>query len=292
MADDDVPEGTPGIPADADDDGGAADVADPSTSPEPMEEAVDVEEPLTPYRAAKMAGIVVGAVLLCAVVVVAAVWAISAIGDDDEDESWIEYVSPAALRDYDYDYDDYDYYDDYDDYDEYRRGYGKGPSADADRWDWHRKDYFNKPDSWNDLWPEAGGCQLPFGFGANNRPVVIVVLPGVGLGGWGTGGGFGGEWPPGWSEAPTVEGFFGGLGPRELGGFYGGLGPELLDPELLDPELLALELFAQLFGDLSVLEGSFDTQGIEVPELHDELSLEATELDNLAPPTVEELTPT
>ena len=285
MADDDAPEGTPDVPADADDDGGAADVANPSVSPEPVEEPVDVDETLTPYRAAKMAGIVVGTVLLCAVVVVAAVWAISAIGDDDEDESWIEYVSPAALRDYDYDYDEYRR--GYGDYDEYRRGYGKGPSADADRWDWHRKDYFNKPDSWNDLRPEDDGCQMPFGFGANNRPVVIVVLPGVGPGGWGTGGGFGGEWPPGWYEAPTAEGFFGGFGPRELGGFYGGLGPELLDPESL-----ALELFAQLFEDPSVLEGSSDTQGIEVPELHDELSLEATELDNLAPPTVEELTPT
>ncbi len=248
MADDDVPEGTPDIPADADDGDGAADVANPSTSPEPMEEpmeeAVDVEEPLTPYRAAKMAGIVVGTVLLCAVVVVAAVWAITAIVDEDEDESWLEYVSPSALT---ADFDD--------DYDEYRRGYGKGPSAESNRWDWHGKDYFTKADSWNDFWPEDDGCEMPFGFGANNRPVVIVVVPGVGLGDWGTGG---------------------GLGFGELGGGPRGLLPDIL-PFSDDP---------------STLMDFFGASGLELPELQDELSLEATELDNEAPPAVEGLTPT
>ena len=304
MADEDVPEGTPDIPADAEDGDGAADVANPSTSPEPMEEpmeeaveeaveepmeeaveeAVDVEEPLTPYRAAKMAGIVVGTVLLCAVVVVAAVWAITAIVDEDEDESWFEYVSPAALT-----------ADDDDDYDEYRRGYGKGPSADSNRWDWHGKDYFTKPDSWNDFWPEDDGCEMPFGFGANNRPVVIVVVPGVGLGAWGAGGGsgfdelgggprgllpdiapffereswFGGEeWPGEWG----FEGFFEGFGSEALGeGFFG------------DP--------ADLMKDF------FDASNLEDPEWPSELSLEVTELDNTeshneAPQVLESSVPT
>lgn len=259
MADDDVPEGTPDVPDDAD---GAADVENPSTSEEPVQEAVNVDDPLTPYRAAKMAGIVVGAVLLCAVVVVAAVWAITAIVDEDDDESWFEYVSPSAL----------------DDYDGYRRGYGKGPSADANRWDWHGKDYFTKPDSWNDFWPNDG-CEMPFGFGANSSPVVIVVVPGVGLGGWGTGGGFGfdgfGGGPRGLS--PDIAPFFGGEGwfgaqewPGEWGfdGFFEGLGPEVLG------------------------EGFFDESSIEDSELHGESSLEITELDNEGPQVLESFTPT
>ena len=250
MADDDVPEGTPDIPADADDGDGAADVANPSTSPEPMEEAVeeavDVAEPLSPYRAAKMAGIVVGAVLLCAVVVVAAVWAITAIVEEDEDESWIEYVSPSALA---ADFDD--------DYDEYRRGYGKGPSASHEQWIWPDKHHSDS----GGFATKDGACGMPCGSRARTGPVVVVVL---GSGGLGSGGGLG-DWG-------YAEGFgFGG----------GGAGSRGLLPDILP-----------FSDDPSLLMDFFGASGLELPELQDELSLEATELDNEAPPAVEGLTPT
>ena len=307
MADDENPEETPatvpetndGENAEAPDQGEAVNEAPSGESAtQSVEIPVDHKEHLTPYRAAKLAGIGVLAALVVAVIVVAAVWAISAIADEshdadeyyerqDSDDAWFQYADPSG-RD--------------DDFDGYQRGPGRG-SFGYDkqwdkRWDWADKDHFAKPGS------SAGGdpCERPFGFDARTGGVVVVVLGGPS--GWGAAGGFGsggrgvgaGEVLPNivpfaqgegffggeWSEGLNVEGFFGGPGPTDLGGFYGGLGAELLVPEL----------FAQFFEDPSVLEGFFGVQGLEIPELYEESSLGVTELDNFAPSTVEGLAPT
>ena len=314
MADDETAEETPD-PAPETGDGGNEESPDQDAvetpSGESAEMPVDHKEPLTPNRAAKLAGIGVLAAFLVAVIVVAALWAVDAILDDDyefvdtivhhnygyyepqdSDDAWFQYVDPSELDD---------------DFGEHRRGrrgqlFGHDKQSDDrqldERGDWADKDHSLSPG----FSTEGHACGKLFGSGALAGPAVVVVLVDpsgwayperFGLDGGGRGSGgvlpnllpfargegvFGGEW----SEGPTVEGFLGEFGPTELGGFFGGLGPESF-----------AELFAQeFFEDPSVLEGLFGASGLELPELQDELSLEATELDNEAPPAVEGLTPT
>ncbi len=273
--------GGDGAVADGDD---AAHVGESATSAEPPKELADKDRS-TPRSAAKLAGIVVGAVLLCAAVVVAAVWVIDEVVDED-DESWLEYVPSSALAE---DYGLYgegprSYYDDdghHDEYykDDHRRGYGKGRSADDDRPKWHDKDRFTEPDFWSRSWRRGDGCRMPFGVGANVGPVVVLVVPGLGLGNWGTDGAFGwgglGGGPRGlppdmapfleqgdWSGTEQWPGEWGSEG--SLGGSFvpGELGEEFY----FDPEGLLKELF----------EGA----NHQVPEPLDETGLEATESDN------------
>ena len=165
MADEDVSEENPGAASEAEggDTGTEADAAVPSgrSVEEPANQAVNGKDSLTPNRAAKIAGIVIGAVLVCAVVVVAAVWAIAAIVDDNDDEPWFEYVSPSALED--------------DHYDAYEHGYGKRPPADSSRY-WPSKDHFAKPG----FGTKDGACGPPFGFDGCEGPVVVLVVPGLG----------------------------------------------------------------------------------------------------------------
>lgn len=270
MADDEVPEGTADNPADADADADGGDGG---------------KEQLTPYRATKMAGIVVGTVLLCAAVVVAAVWVISEVVDEDDDESWFEYVPSSALAAV---YDDQE-----DDVDEYRRGYGKDRSADDDRWKWHDKEYFAKPDSWGESWRSDDGCRMPFGIGAHTGPIVVLVVPGLGLGGWGTDGGFGlgglgggpQGLPPDLAPFSEREGWFGTeQWPGEWGfeGFFGGFAPEAPgEGYFLDPA--------------DLLEDLFEGANHQAPELLGDLGLEVTELDNTGngePQASESLVPT
>lgn len=230
MTDDEAPEGTADNPADADaGDGG--------------------KEQLTPYRATKIAGIVVGTVLLCAAVVVAAVWVISEVVDEDDRY----FVRPLLLNDYD------DYY------------YDEGRSADDDRPKWYGEDRFTEPDPWSRSWRRDGGCEMPFGFGANVGPVVVLVVPGLGLGL----GGLGGEpqgVPPDLAPFLEQEGWFGAeQWPGEWGleGFFGGFAPEALGEEFSgDPA--------------DLLEGLFEGANLEMLELLGDLGLEVTESDNTA----------
>ncbi len=317
MADDESPEETPAAAPESNDgeiseppeQNAAFDETGESVAPS-VEAPVDQKEHLTPHRAAKLAGIGVLAALLVAVIVVATVWAVSAITDESDDDGEHEYDDGYyERRDSDdgyYERRDSDDYEDYerrgsddDDYYE-RRGSDDGwlqcvePSELADhldgfwrdqpygpfdydqqwdkRWEWAEKDYFAKPCSSSecDVWGRT------FGFGAGSGPVVVVVLGGPG--GWGYAGGFGSP-GPGFGAGAALPDL---LPFAEGDGYFGGLGPGLL------AELFALDLF----DDPSVLEGLFGEWDIEVPDLPEESSLGVTELDNLAPLAVEEFTPT
>lgn len=258
MADDDIDESTPdaAVEAEGGDSGDEADneADNEASADEPVEEpskqAVNGKESLTPYRAAKMAGIAIGAVLVCAAIVVAAVWAIAAIVDDeeDDDEDWSEYVSPSAFED--------------GVYKAYERGYGKGPLAEGSRRGWPSKHQFARPG----FLTKGDAYGIPPGFGACEGPVVVFVVPGVGLGDWGHGSDFGFGAPGGGPQdlLPFMLPFLeneGWLGGGELPGGWG-------------------------------LEGFFDESNLEIPQLQGDLSLEAHELDNEALPGLEGLTPT
>ena len=287
MADDDVPEGAAEDPADSEagndgavEGGNGADRVDiPPQPEEPAQKNDDGNDPLTPHRAAKVAGIVAAAVLVCAAVVVAAVWAVSAIVDEDDDDPRPERASPAALTG--------DYYDDGNDDgsegDDHRRGH-KGRRTDDDRWEWHRKERFSDPDSWSGPQCDDAACKVP-GFGAHRGPIVVLVVPGIGSGLWGADGGFGfgelgGSLPGLLPEAlPFLERegrfgeqrwprepWFGGQqwpgfgeqwpGESEFEGFFGGIAPESLGEGFLeDPE--------------SLLEGLLEGMNLEVPELNE-----------------------
>lgn len=255
MADDDVPEVTPDVPADADEGDDGDDVGNPSTSEEPVEEAGNAKESLTPNRSAKQAGIVVGTVLACAVIVVAAVWAIVAIVDEDDErhEDWFEYASPSVIDD------------------EHR--------------DWREKGDFVKPDFWN----RDDGCKMPFRFGASNGPVVVLVVPGVGLGDWGTGGDFGFGGPAGAPRGllPYMVPFFESASSSVGGEWSSGQGFEGLF-EGFDPEAFGEGFFA----DPADLMDFFDEPMLEDPEAHGDLSLEVTELDNEGTQVLEGAAPT
>ncbi len=258
MADDETAEET-SDPAPETGDGGNEDSPDQDAAEAPSGESaempVDHKEPLTPNRAAKLAGIGVLAAFLVAVIVVAALWAVDAILDDDyeyyepqdSDDAWFQYVEPSALKDGDSACRP----------DALWGGDGKGPFASHEQWIWPDKDHSDS----RGFATKDGACGMPFGSRARTGPVVVVVLGGAGLG---SGGGLG-DWG-------YAEGFgFGG----------GGVGPRGLLPNILP-----------FSDDPSTLMDFFGASGLELPELQDELSLEATELDNEAPPAVEGLTPT
>ncbi len=295
MADDERPEETPAAAPESNDGGGselpeqdaAADDALPnesagdSAAPSPQTPA---DQSLAPHRAAKLAGIGVIAALLVAVIVVAAVWSVSAITDDsdddyegrdfdddddyerrdsdddeyherrDSDDGWLQYMEPSEFRDH---------------FDGRRHKHGKGPFGRSRQWDKHwdpadkecaDKEYFAESGASS----ESGVWERSFGPGADSGPVVVVVLGG----------------PGGWDVALPGRDNAGGSGSSTTG-FGSGLGAELL-----------AELFAfDLLDDPSVLEGLFGDWDSAAPELHDDSSLDVTELDNLAPAAVEESTP-
>ena len=277
MADDETAEET-SDPAPETGDGGNEESPDQDAAEAPSGESatqsaempVDHKEPLTPNRAAKLAGIGVLAAFLVAVIVVAALWAVDAILDDDyefvdtivdhnyeyyepqdSDDAWFQYVDPSELDD---------------DFGEHRRGrrgqlFGHDKQSDDRQWD-ERGDWADKDHSLSPGFSAEGhACGKLFGSRVRTGPVVVVVLGGGGLGS----GGVLGDWG-------YAEGFgFGG----------GGVGPRGLLPDILP-----------FSDDPSTLMDFFGAFGLELPELQDELSLEATELDNEAPPAVEGLTPT
>jgi len=320
MADEENPEETPAVaskPNDAEsserlEQDAAADETGESVAP-PVETPVDQKEHLTPHRAAKLAGIGVLAALLVAVIVVATVWAVDAILDDD-----IEYVD--SIVDYGYyerrGSDDYYYDDDYherrdsgdgwsqyvdppefpDHFDGYWHGRGNGPSDYGEQWhkrrDWADKEHSAEPGSSS----ERGVPRRSCGSGPGSGPVVVVVLGGPG--GWGYADGFGSGGPGLGAGAvlsdlvPFAQGknFFDGEWtpgalsaepvPMDLGGYQGRLVPGLA-------ELFPLDLL----DGLSALEGFGGAGGFGASEFHDESGLGVAEPESLSPPS-KELTPT
>lgn len=248
MAEDDVEEATNDAGVKTEDGDGGKEADNEASLDEPVEEAVNGKDSLTPYRATKIAGIAVGAALVCAVIVVGAVWAIAAIFDDDDDfrGDRFQYASRSAFDD--------------DVYRAQERDYGRGPLADESRWTRPSRDHFSRPG----FGRRNGAHVPPFGFDASGGPVVVLVVPGLGLGDWGDRGDF-------------------NLG--ELGG----------EPrDLLSLILPFLESGGWLDGEAEsgarALESLFDEWNLEVPQLQGDLSLQAHELDNEVTPGLEGLT--
>ena len=292
-ADGEIPEETPD-PAEEAEGGEAGEDADSSTpSEEPADEATNAEESLTPHRAAKLAGIMIGTVLVCAAVVVAAVWAIVAIVDDDDDDDdeyfFEEAFSPAALDD-----DGDERYDGWSRGYQQGRGYEKQPFGKGKRWNWSKEDHSLKPGG--SLM--ADECETILRFGVGPDAAVVLICGGssaalgdlkgrddFGFGGLRGGSGnllpfmlpfFEDELPFGSGQFQFFEGEF-PLGSGELP-FKGELP------------------FGS--GELQFFEGELPFGSGELPAgeglegLFSEPDLEVRELDNEAPEVVAGLTPT